>query len=640
MDKIKQYKHYCNVCMADMSALVTLADQAMKEKSRRTLFKVRCADIQELYDEFMKQHGNLIKVSLGDDDADVESEKVIRQTFLEELYVVKATYTELFENANADNYPIAYDTLVDRYSDARLRSQAHWSAIESVSKVNQDNSSSLRNLLDVYSKNLAALKVINYPVGQWDFISTMMMLKKLDDTVTRFKMEHRSIKMPNYEELKNFLNNECMVLDTLHSSPATNRNLRHSLQKTHLGAPRTKNLFVDKPPARSPAKSCIFCKADHALYYCPAFTAKSQSERHNFCKTRRLCFNCLSSAYDLKSRRSTYQCKICHSRYHHTFLCSKTQASGLGHAGAVRPTIPANVPAGSELNISETILDSDSTSLLVNTGVVPRKQSTLLSTAWIDICNNRGQYQPFRCLLDSGSMISFITQKVVSKLGLRKSAISIEAQANEGLVQLSLKPLRQNSPLMFTEAVILEKITAYGFLTSFPHFFHSGVDFGGPFLGTLSRHRGVRTSKAYLCLFVCFTTKAVHLELASDLSALQRFIARRGRVSHLYCDNATNFVEASRELKLMRTAAEQEMITFKFSPPSGPHFNGLAEAGVKLVKLHLAKVVGEQIMTYEKFYTVLTLIESILNSRPSTPFSSDVEDINALRPLTSLLWNQ
>ncbi|KAG5873377.1 hypothetical protein JTB14_026446 [Gonioctena quinquepunctata] len=49
----------------------------------------------------MKQHGNLVKVLLeGDADTDVESEKVIRQAFLEEFYVVKATYTELFENAN------------------------------------------------------------------------------------------------------------------------------------------------------------------------------------------------------------------------------------------------------------------------------------------------------------------------------------------------------------------------------------------------------------------------------------------------------------------------------------------------------------------------------------------------------------
>ncbi|KAG5866157.1 hypothetical protein JTB14_025689 [Gonioctena quinquepunctata] len=37
-------------------------------------------------------------------------------------------------------------------------------------------------------------------------------------------------------------------------------------------------------------------------------------------------------------------------------------------------------------------------------------------------------------------------------------------------------------------------------------------------------------------------------------------------------------------------------------------------------------------MTCEEFYTVLTLIESILNSRPLTPFFSDVEDIKASTP--------
>lgn len=66
-----------------------------------------------------------------------------------------------------------------------------------------------------------------------------------------------------------------------------------------------------------------------------------------------------------------------------------------------------------------------------------------------------------------------------------------------------------------------------------------GVDYGGPFFITLGRHRGAKSQKAYLCLFVCFSTKAVHLELASDLStgaflaALRRFIARRGRCSHI-----------------------------------------------------------------------------------------------------------
>ncbi|XP_072400416.1 uncharacterized protein [Diabrotica undecimpunctata] len=56
-----------------------------------------------------------------------------------------------------------------------------------------------------------------------------------------------------------------------------------------------------------------------------------------------------------------------------------------------------------------------------------------------------------------------------------------------------------------------------------------GLDYGGPFSITMSRYRGVRTQKAYLCLFVCCGTKALNLELASDLTAeaflaaLQRF---------------------------------------------------------------------------------------------------------------------
>ncbi|XP_044764697.1 uncharacterized protein LOC123321294 [Coccinella septempunctata] len=175
-------------------------------------------------------------------------------------------------------------------------------------------------------------------------------------------------------------------------------------------------------------------------------------------------------------------------------------------------------------------------------------------------------------------------------------------------------------------------------ITQAKAFLHSAVDFGGPFLITLSRHRGVKSCKAYICVFVCLATKAVHVELASDLSAeiflaaLQRFVARRGRVSTIFCDNATNFVGASKQLKLIKDAAEQERIKFVFSPPSGPHFNGLAEAGIKSVKLHLTKVIGDQILSYEEFNTILTLIESSLNSRPLTPLSSDVDSIDALTP--------
>lgn len=166
-----------------------------------------------------------------------------------------------------------------------------------------------------------------------------------------------------------------------------------------------------------------------------------------------------------------------------------------------------------------------------------------------------------------------------------------------------------------------------------------GVDFGGPFNVTLSRVKGAKVHKAYLCLFVCFTTKALHLELASDLStecflaALRRFVSRRGRCSKIISDQGTNFVGAKRELnKLMQQVVESEKISWKLHPPSAPHFSGLAEAGIKSVKVHLLRVIGEQVLSYEEFYTVLVQIEAMLNSRPLCPLSSDPHDLAVLTP--------
>ncbi|XP_030763202.1 uncharacterized protein LOC115887829 [Sitophilus oryzae] len=166
-----------------------------------------------------------------------------------------------------------------------------------------------------------------------------------------------------------------------------------------------------------------------------------------------------------------------------------------------------------------------------------------------------------------------------------------------------------------------------------------GCDYGGPFSLLRYRARGAKSCKAYICLFVCMATKALHLELVSDLSsetflgALRRFISRRGRCNHIYSDCGTNFVGASRELiNMLKSAAEQEQISWHFNPPSAPHFDGLWEAGIKSVKTHIKRVIGDQLLTYEKFYTLLVQIEAVLNSRPLCPQSSDPNDLSVLTP--------
>ncbi|XP_028171685.1 uncharacterized protein LOC114360986 isoform X7 [Ostrinia furnacalis] len=131
--------------------------------------------------------------------------------------------------------------------------------------------------------------------------------------------------------------------------------------------------------------------------------------------------------------------------------------------------------------------------------------------------------------------------------------------------------------------------------------------------------------------------KALHLELVSDLTkecflgALDRFIARRGKPQTIYCDNGTTFVGAFNYL-MKHCRNDIQGIQFKHIPAYTAHFGGLWENSVKAVKFHLVRILGRSHLTYEEMITCLAQIESILNSRPLTPISSDPSDLTYLTP--------
>ena len=181
-------------------------------------------------------------------------------------------------------------------------------------------------------------------------------------------------------------------------------------------------------------------------------------------------------------------------------------------------------------------------------------------------------------------------------------------------------------------------------------FTNTGVDFGGPLMIKKGGPKSKTTEKAYIALFVCFTTKAVHIELVSSLTtaaciaALKRFASRRGLPSCIYSDNGSNFLGARNELQALHAILSKDEkdslsefatnrgVQWVTIPPRAPHFGGLWEAGIKSCKTHLRKVVGNQVLTFEELTTVLTQIEAALNSRPLTPMSSDPNDHEVLSP--------
>ncbi|XP_029171730.1 uncharacterized protein LOC114941055 [Nylanderia fulva] len=179
-------------------------------------------------------------------------------------------------------------------------------------------------------------------------------------------------------------------------------------------------------------------------------------------------------------------------------------------------------------------------------------------------------------------------------------------------------------------------------------FSHTGVDYAGPILLRSTPGRGHKSHKAYIALFVCLSTKAIHLEVVTDytsatfIAAYHRFVSRRGLPQGMYCDNGTTFQGADRELadahrRALRDpnfieATACEKTSWHFLPPAAPHFGGLWEAGVRSVKTHLKRCIGAHTLTYEEMNTLLCKIEACLNSRPLSAVSENLEDYRGLTP--------
>ncbi|XP_076280097.1 uncharacterized protein LOC143208966 [Lasioglossum baleicum] len=179
-------------------------------------------------------------------------------------------------------------------------------------------------------------------------------------------------------------------------------------------------------------------------------------------------------------------------------------------------------------------------------------------------------------------------------------------------------------------------------------FLNIGIDYAGPYLVRDAAGRGKKSHKAYIAVFVCLATRAIHLELvhegstAAFLAALDRFISRRGIPKTITSDNGTNFIGAARELaqdfSTITESSELQKhcgdlrIQWSFYPPGAPHHGGMQEAAVRSVKHHLRRIMGCFTPTAEEFTTLLCKVEATLNSRPITRVRDDPECLEILTP--------
>ena len=153
----------------------------------------------------------------------------------------------------------------------------------------------------------------------------------------------------------------------------------------------------------------------------------------------------------------------------------------------------------------------------------------------------------------------------------------------------------------------------------------TGVDFAGPLLYK-SGNNG--TSKAYITLFTCASTRAVHLKLCKDMTVmefkrgLKEFVARRGAPELIVSDNAKTFQAAKKWLSTLRKDEDlfnflsAEEIEWKFNMSRAPWWGGFFERLIGITKSTLSKAIGRALLTFEELEEVLLDVESVLNNRP------------------------
>ncbi|XP_037919508.1 uncharacterized protein LOC119656898 [Hermetia illucens] len=180
-------------------------------------------------------------------------------------------------------------------------------------------------------------------------------------------------------------------------------------------------------------------------------------------------------------------------------------------------------------------------------------------------------------------------------------------------------------------------------------FEHTGVDYAGPVSLKYYQGRGTRTYKAWIVVFICLSTSAVHLEAVTDystegfLKAFRRFTSRRGICKSLTSDCGSNFKGADVTLQQLLNSSVQKSQHLRqilandgtqwiFNPPGAPHMGGKWEAAVKSVKYHLQRTIADTLLTYEDFSTFLAQVEAVLNSRPLSALTEDPDDLSALTP--------
>ncbi|XP_044573414.1 uncharacterized protein LOC123257658 [Drosophila ananassae] len=196
----------------------------------------------------------------------------------------------------------------------------------------------------------------------------------------------------------------------------------------------------------------------------------SAGQRVSFAKENALYYNCLKPGHGVRKRKSTFKCRQCKGQHHSLLHLQRTQQA----IGTIAQTgeDQEDPSAHSTVTTSHIAQAEGSTAIVCAQGTANIQQSTgwnrsTLPTAMVNVRNANGDLVACRLLLDTGSELSYISERCIQTLGLARTPSRIlvtgisstKADTTRGCSTISIQS-RISQDQLVVQSHVLGKITS------------------------------------------------------------------------------------------------------------------------------------------------------------------------------------
>ncbi|XP_062556797.1 uncharacterized protein LOC134221623 [Armigeres subalbatus] len=318
---------------------------------------------------------------------------------------------------NNNDYESAWKMLEDTYEDERLIIDTHIDALLALPKMNNENGNELRNLLDICTKHVDALKNRSLPVeGLAEMILLNVIAKRLDkETRKLYESQIPSDELPTYTETIDFLRERSRILQKMkgYNELRPSVSTRQKGKQSDIKPVQSRNFVQTSNQSK---ESCACCGNEHLIYKCDVFKDMTISERYTKVKQTGLCFNCLRRGHRTGECNSDRTCKTCKRKHHSLLHENKTTAPqfGVSQSSAVTSSVPEE-----HCEVAGQAPGS------VNCARAATTKQVLLSTGEVEVYGSGNNRLACRALLDSGSDSHLISEAFARKLNIPMERVNI-----------------------------------------------------------------------------------------------------------------------------------------------------------------------------------------------------------------------